>query len=199
MCFVAKKMTYHYHWFYRSMVFYNYVALILCAWFMGEGSFICKFWHLSLVHCDVICDPLSQNEHKVAKQLLFKKNYRFNFLIIQTLKWYIICGHSSLFCPGKVDILFWFFFVFYCFLTCLTSYISVCQLATLRSFCGSRSHMWPREWDFATIDFIKTHFLTWGIYVCMINGSVFYMLTLVAIFSRQQCTMWPGKMTYHSN
>ena len=60
---------------------------------------------------------------------------------MQALKWYITCRYTSLFCPVKVNILCWFPFVFYCFVTCLTGYFSGCNLATLRSFCGSRSHM----------------------------------------------------------
>ena len=87
-----------------------------------------------------ICVPLSQNEHKVATAAI-ENLYRFKFLIMQALKWYMICGYSSLFCPAKINILCWFSFVFYCFVTCFTGYISVCNLATLHSFCGSRSHI----------------------------------------------------------
>ena len=94
------------------------------------------------VYC--ICDPLSQNEHKVATAAI-QNYYRFKFFIMQALKWYMICGYSSLFFPAKINILCWFFFVFYCFVTCWTGYISVCKLATLRSFCGSRSHMWMKN------------------------------------------------------
>ena len=54
----------------------------------------------------------------------------------------MICGYSSLFCPAKINILCWLFFVFYCSVTWLTGYISVYKLATLRSFCGSRSHIY---------------------------------------------------------
>ena len=50
-------------------------------------------------------------------------------------------GYCSLFCPAKVNILCGFSFVFYCSVTCLTGYIAVCNLATLRSFCGSGSHL----------------------------------------------------------
>ena len=53
----------------------------------------------------------------------------------------MICGYSSLFCPSKFNMLWWFSFVFYCFVACLTGYISVYKLATLRSCCGSRSHI----------------------------------------------------------
>ena len=90
-----------------------------------------------------ICDPLSQNEHKVATAA-FPNYYRFKFFIIQSLKWHIICGYSSLFCPAKINILCWFSFDFYCSVTCITGYISVYKLTTLRSFCGSRSHISPR-------------------------------------------------------
>ena len=91
-------------------------------------------------HHQYICDPLSQTEHKVATAAI--QNYcRFKFFIMQALKWYMVCGYSSLFYPVQIIILCWFTFVFYCFVTCLTGYISVCKLATLRSFCGSRSLM----------------------------------------------------------
>ena len=85
-----------------------------------------------------ICDPLSQNEHKVATAAI-QNYYRFIFFIIQAWKWHMICGYSSLFCLAKINILCWFSFVFYCSVTGLTGYISVYKLATLRSFCGSRS------------------------------------------------------------
>ena len=87
-----------------------------------------------------ICDLLSQNEHKVATPAIWYY-YRFKLFIMQVLKWYMICGYSSLFCPAKIDILWWFSFVFYCSVSCLTGYISVYKLATLRSFCDSRSHI----------------------------------------------------------
>ena len=54
------------------------------------------------------------------------------------------CGYSSLFCPTKINILCWFSFVFYFSVICLTGYISVYKLATLRSFCGSRSHLFSK-------------------------------------------------------
>ena len=37
------------------------------------------------------CDPLSQNEHKVAIPAI-QNNYELKLLIIQALKWYLICG-----------------------------------------------------------------------------------------------------------
>ena len=37
------------------------------------------------------CDPLSQNEHKVATVAVWNY-YRFKFFIIQALKWYMSCG-----------------------------------------------------------------------------------------------------------
>ena len=46
---------------------------------------------------------------------------------------------SSFFCPAKSNILWQFFFVFYCSVTWLTGCISVYKLVTLCSFCGSRS------------------------------------------------------------
>ena len=85
-----------------------------------------------------ICDPLSQNEHKVATAAI-QNYYRFKVFKMQALKWYMICGYGSLFCQGKIYILCWFSFVFYCSVTCLTG--SVCKLATLCSFCDSRSHI----------------------------------------------------------
>ena len=68
-----------------------------------------------------ICDPLSQNEHKVANFALW--NYcRFKFFTMQALKWYMICECSFLFCPAKINILCWFSFVFCCFVTFLTGF-----------------------------------------------------------------------------
>ena len=87
-----------------------------------------------------ICDQLSQNKHKVATAAIWNY-YRFIFFIMQALKWYMICEYCSLFCPAKINILCWFSFVFYCSVTHSTGYISVYKLATLHSFCGSRSHM----------------------------------------------------------
>ena len=83
------------------------------------------------------------SDHIVSFWTAFRRDnyHRFKFLIMQALNWYMICGYSSLFCPAKINILCWFSFVFYCFVACLTGYISVCNLATLRSFCGSRSHI----------------------------------------------------------
>ena len=43
--------------------------------------------------------------------------------------------------PSKNHYSVLIFLCFYCFVTFLTGYISVCKLATLRSFCGSRSQM----------------------------------------------------------
>ena len=91
------------------------------------------------------CDPLSQNEHKVARAAI-QNYYRFKFFIMQALKWYMICAYCSLFCSAKIIILCWFSFVFYYFVTCLTDYISVCKLVTLHSFCGSRSHVGLCMW-----------------------------------------------------
>ena len=68
----------------------------------------------------VNCDPLSQNEHKVATAA-FQTYYRFKFFIMQALKWCMICGYSSLICPAKFNMLCWFSFVFYCFVACLTA------------------------------------------------------------------------------
>ena len=51
------------------------------------------------------------------------------------------CRYSSLFCPTKINILCLFSFVFCCSLTFLKAYISLYKLPTLRSFCGSRSHL----------------------------------------------------------
>ena len=51
-----------------------------------------------------ICDPLSQNEHKVATAAI-QSYYRFKFSIMQALKWYMICGYSFLFCLAKTNIL----------------------------------------------------------------------------------------------
>ena len=84
------------------------------------------------------CDLLSQNEHKVATAA-FQNYYRFKFFIMHALKWYMICGYSSLFCSAKINILCWFSFVFFCSVTHKTGYISVYKLATLPSFSDSRS------------------------------------------------------------
>ena len=71
----------------------------------------------------------------------YSKWLQIQIFIMQALKWCMICGYSSLFCPAKINSLCWFSFIFYCFVTCLTGYIFVCKLATLRSFCDSRSHI----------------------------------------------------------
>ena len=91
-----------------------------------ETLFRTSLWHMTSNSCYSKLLQIIQNLHNASF----------------TMNWYIICGYSSLFCPAKINILCWFSFVFYCFVTCLTGYISVCNLATLRSFCGSRSQIY---------------------------------------------------------
>ena len=43
----------------------------------------------------------------------------------------MICGYTFLFCPANIITLCWFFFVFYCFVTCVTGYTCICKLATI--------------------------------------------------------------------
>ena len=73
----------------------------------------------------------------------------------------MICGYSSFFWSAKINLLWWFSFVFYCSVTYLTGYISVHKLATLRSFCGSRSHMgrgcWVRKNDLCKVQLFYCH------------------------------------------
>ena len=58
------------------------------------------------------------------------------------VKTWLISTHMwVLFWPSKINILGRFSFVFYCFVAFLAGYISACKLATLHSFCGSRSHI----------------------------------------------------------
>ena len=86
------------------------------------------------------CDPLSQNEHKVAR-VTFWNYYRFQIFIKWALKWCMTWRYSSLFWSTKTSILGSFSFVFYCSVACLTGYIFACNTATLRSFCSSRSQL----------------------------------------------------------
>ena len=81
-----------------------------------------------------ICDPLSQNEHEVAKAAI-QNYYWFKFFTIQALKWCMICGYSSLFCSSKKSLLcvdFPFFFLLFC---------DMFLKQAVRSFCHSRSHI----------------------------------------------------------
>ena len=84
-------------------------------------------------HPNLTCDPLSQNEHKIASGAI-QDYYRLKFSIMQALKWYMIRWCSSLFCPAKINILWWFSFVFYCSVAWLTGYFSVYKLVTLVIF-----------------------------------------------------------------
>ena len=87
-----------------------------------------------------ICDPLLQNEHKVDKLTIWDKG-RSKFFEMQASKWYMTCGYWCLSWPSTTKFFCKISFVFYCFMSLNISYISVCILATLRSFCDSKSHI----------------------------------------------------------
>ena len=77
-----------------------------------------KMWYLRSLGCAGVIQKLTILEHK-------------NGLVLSNTR-VPVSGTWSILFPS---------FVFYCFVTSLTSYISVCKLVTLHSFCGSRSHI----------------------------------------------------------